>query len=114
MRQQEEYKKIMARMKVWCLIIRIKRNDELHGKRLQNLLIDFLMGAKISGATLWNGVDGFGKRRRSAIKLEGISFNMPVVIEVIEEKSKLEPLLPQIKRMVGDNGLATLQEVEVL
>jgi PII-like signaling protein len=39
---------------------------------------------------------------------------MPVVIEVREEKSKLEPLLPQIKRMVGDNGLATLQEVEVL
>ena len=48
------------------------------------------------------------------LSLEGISFNMPVVIEVIEEKSKLEPLLPQIKRMVGDNGLATLQEVEVL
>jgi PII-like signaling protein len=71
--QQEEYKKIMTKMKVWCLIIRIKRNDELHGKRLQNLLIDFLMGAKISGAILWNGVDGFGKRRRSAIKLEGIS-----------------------------------------
>ena len=36
----------MTRMKVWCLTIRIKRNDELHGKRLQNLLIDFLMGAR--------------------------------------------------------------------
>lgn len=48
------------------------------------------------------------------LRLEGISFNMPVAIEIIEEKSKLEPLLPQIKRMVGDNGLATLQEVEVL
>ena len=99
---------------MWCLTVRNKRNEKLHGKRLQNLLIDFLMGAKISGATLWNGIDGFCKRRSSAIKLEGISFNMPVVIEVIEEKSKLEPLLPQIKRMVGDNGLATLQEVEVL
>jgi hypothetical protein len=39
---------------------------------------------------------------------------MPVMIEVVEEKSKLEPLLPQIKRMVGDNGLETLHEVEVL
>jgi hypothetical protein len=47
-------------------------------------------------------------------KFEGISFNMPVLIEVIEEKSKLEPLLPQIKRIVGDKGLATLQEVEAL
>jgi uncharacterized protein len=54
-------------MKVWCLTIRIKRIDELHGKRLQNLLIDFLMSAKISCATLWNGVDGFGKRIRSTI-----------------------------------------------
>jgi PII-like signaling protein len=38
---------------------------------------------------------------------------MPMVIEVIEEQSKLEPLLPQIKRMVNDNGIVTLHEVEV-
>jgi hypothetical protein len=29
-------------------------------------------------------------------------------------KTKLEPLLPQIKRMVNDNGLITLQEVDVI
>jgi uncharacterized protein len=40
--------------------------------------------------------------------------NMPMVIEVVDEKSKLEPLLPQIRRMVGDNGLVTLQEVNVI
>jgi PII-like signaling protein len=39
---------------------------------------------------------------------------MPIVIEVIEEISKLEPLLPQIRRMVGDNGLVTLHEVNVI
>ena len=38
---------------------------------------------------------------------------MPLVIEVIEEKSKMEPLLPQIKRMVNDNGVLSLHEVEV-
>jgi uncharacterized protein len=48
------------------------------------------MGAKISGATVWIGVDGFGKRRRSTIHLEGIIINMPMMIEVIEYKSKLE------------------------
>ena len=31
----------------------------------------------------------------------------------IEEKSKLEPLLPQIKRIVGDNGLATSRNTKV-
>ena len=101
------------RMKMWCLSIRIKRNDRLNGKPLHRILIEFLIEAKIAGATVWTGVDGFGKRRRSTIHLEGITINMPMVIEVIEEQSKLEPLLPQIKRMVNDNGIVTLHEVEV-
>jgi PII-like signaling protein len=100
--------------KMWCLIIRIKKNDQFRGKRLDKVLIDFLIGAKISGATVWTGVDGFGKRRRSTLHLEGITINMPMMIEVIEERSKLEPLLPQIRRMVGDNGIVTLQEVNVI
>lgn len=101
------------RVKMWCLSIRIKRNDQLRGKPLHRILIEFLIEAKIAGATVWTGVDGFGKRRRSTIQLEGITINMPMVIEVIEEQSKLEPLLPQIKRMVNDNGIVTLHEVEV-
>ena len=46
-----------------CLTIRIKSNDSLNGKRLHNLLIEFLMEHKIAGATIWTGVDGFGKHR---------------------------------------------------
>ena len=99
-------------MKLMCLTIRIKRNDELSGKRVYKLLIDFLMENRVAGATVWTGVDGFGKRRRSKLKLEGVTINMPMVIEIIDEKSKLEPLLPQIKRMVDDNGIVTLHEVE--
>jgi hypothetical protein len=29
-------------------------------------------------------------------------------------QSKIEPLLFEVKRMVGDNGLVTLQEVDVI
>jgi uncharacterized protein len=102
------------KIKMCCLTIRIKRNDEYHGKRLQNILIDFLMDAKIAGATVWTGVDGFGKRKRSTMHLEGIAINMPLLIEVIDERSKLEPLLDQIKRMIDGNGLITLYEVDVI
>ena len=66
------------------------------------------------GATVWTGVDGFGKCRKSTVHLEGITINMHMMIEVIEEKSKLEPLLPQIRRMVGDNALVMLYEVNVI
>jgi PII-like signaling protein len=101
-------------MKMMCLTIRIKRNDELQGKRVYKLLIDFLMQNHVAGATVWTGVDGFGKRKRSTIKLEGVTINMPMVIEIIDEKSILEPLLPQIKRMVDDNGIVTLHDVEAI
>lgn len=52
----------MTKVKMWCLTIRIKKNDQLHGKRLYNVLLDFMMGAGICGATVINGVDGFGRR----------------------------------------------------
>jgi PII-like signaling protein len=77
------------KMKMLCLTIRIKRNDEANGKRLHKLLIDFFMQNKIAGATVWSGVDGFGKRRRSTIKLEGITVNMPLIIEVVDLESKI-------------------------
>ena len=101
-------------MKMLCITIRIKRNDELQGKRLHNVLLDFLIQNKIAGATVWTGVDGFGKRKRATIKIEGITINMPLIIEVIDEPTKLEPLLPQIKRMVDDNGIITLHQVEII
>ena len=81
---------------------------------MHNVLLDFLMQNKIAGATVWTGVDGFGKRKRATIKLEGITINMPLIIEVIDEPTKLEPLLPQIKRMVDDNGIVTLHEVDTI
>jgi hypothetical protein len=97
-----------------CLTIRIKKNDELHGKRLYKALLDLMMAAGISGATVVNAIDGFGRRGRSTLHIEGISMNYPLIIEVVDERSKLEPLLPQIRRMVDDNGLVTIYEVDVL
>ena len=94
-----------------CLTIRIKRNDELNGKRLYKSLIDFLIENNVSGCTVWTGVDGFGKRKRSTISVEGVTINMPVIVEVIDDKSKIESILPQMRRMVGDNGIGTIHEV---
>lgn len=95
---------------MWQLIIRIKKNDEVSGKWLQTLLMDCLMKAHVSGATVWTGVDGFGKRGKSTLHLEGVVVNMPLIIEVVDLQERLEPLLPQLKVIVGDNGLVTVQE----
>jgi PII-like signaling protein len=99
---------------MWGVTIRIKKNDEVGGKRLEGLVIDFLIKAGVSGATVWTGVDGFGKRGKSTLKLEGVTVNMPLIIEVIDEQVKLEPLLPELKRIVGDNGLVSIQDIYMI
>lgn len=104
----------MRTAKMWSLVIRIKRNDTIRGKRVHNLILDILKKGKITGATVWTGVDGYGKRGKSTLHLEGIAVNMPLVIEAIDELQKLEKILPEIKEIVGDNGLITMQEVGVI
>lgn len=102
------------KIKMWSVTIRIKKNDEVGGKRLQSLIMDMLVKAGVSGATVWTGVNGFGKRGKSTMHLEGVVVNMPLIIEVIDEPSKLEPLLPELKRIVGDNGLVSIQDIYVI
>ena len=72
------------------------------------------MKAEIEGVLVWTGVNGFGKRGKSTLHLEGVSVNMPLIIEVVDKKEKLELLLPDLKLIVGDNGLLTIQETYVI
>ncbi len=102
------------KQKMWQLTIRIKRNDTIDGKRLEHLLLNLLKKAGIAGATVWTGVDGFGKRGKSTMHLEGVQVNMPLIIEVVDLEEKLEPLLVEIKRLVDDDGLVTVQETYVI
>lgn len=106
--------RIMVAKKMWRLTIIIKKNDQLKGRKLYSAILDYMIKVGILGATVLNAVDGFGRRGRSTLHIEGISINYPLVIEVIEEPDKLLPLLPDIKQMVDDNGVMTYQEVFML
>jgi hypothetical protein len=39
---------------------------------------------------------------------------MAPIIEFIDIKAKIKPILPQISRMVGDNGMSTLHEFDAI
>lgn len=104
----------MRTQKMYQVTIRIKKNDSVKGKRIHNLILDVLKEGKISGATVWTGVAGYGKRGKSDIQIEGITINMPMLIEAVDELEKLEKVLPKIKEFVDDNGLVTIHEVGML
>jgi len=42
------------------------------------------------------------------------SMNQPLIIETVDEKEKIEPLLIPLKTMVDDNGIITIHEVNVI
>jgi PII-like signaling protein len=104
----------MRPKKMWCLVIRIKKNDTVKGKRASDLILDILKKGGVSGAMVWTGMDGYGKRGKSTLHIEGITINMPLAIEVIEELPKLENVLPDIKELLHDHGVITLHEVGMI
>jgi uncharacterized protein len=104
----------MTFKKMVCLTIRMKKNDDVDGKRMGKRIIDLLIEANILGAIVWLGVDGFGRRGKSTVHLEGLMINQPMMIESVDEREKIEPLLIPLKRLIGDNGFITIHEVAVV
>jgi len=104
----------MGSTKMFCLTIRIKKNDTTDGKRTHIVILELLKRSKITGATVWTGIGGYGKHGASDIHIEGITVNMPLIIEVVDDKSKIESILPEVKKLVDGNGLVTMHEVDRL
>jgi PII-like signaling protein len=94
--------------------VRVRKSDKHHSKSTEKILLQLLRQHKILGATVWSGIEGFGKRGKSVKRIEGIAFDNPVMIEIVDERDRLEPLLTEIKRIVDDNGLVTVNEIGMI
>lgn len=99
---------------MYCLTIRIKKNDTTYGKRTHLVILDLLKKSRISGATVWTGIGGYGKHGKSDLHIEGITVNMPLIMEIVDDMSKIEAILPEIKKIVNGNGLVTIHQVGCL
>jgi uncharacterized protein len=86
------------------------RDDYLH-----NQLLAFLHDHKVAGATVFRPYAGFGLHqrvhRKDAPGSEGE--HLPIRIDFVEEKSRVDALLPELLEMVTD-GMVEIQETNVL
>ena len=96
------------------LTIRMRHRDEHAGKPILDLLLNLFKTKGITGATVLQGVRGYGVRGSSRADVLGLSLNLPIVIETVDSAEKIEPILPEIKSIVGHNGLVTLDATEVV
>lgn len=84
-----------------------------HGASTYSSILDFLFFHDVSGATVLKGVAGFGADHHihSASSVE-ISDHLPLKIEFIEAREKVDELLGKLEEMAG-SGMIELQETTV-
>lgn len=67
----------------------------------------------LAGATVLRGVEGFGAHSRlHTAKVLRLSEDLPIVIEIVDTKEKIEAFLPLIDASIPE-GLATLEKVQI-
>ena len=98
-----------------CLMrIYIGESDRIKHKPLYQALVDLFRTNGFAGATVLRGVAGFGAHSvYHTDKLLRLSSDLPVIVEVIESRDRIDEIMPEIYTMMN-GGLVTLEKVEVL
>jgi uncharacterized protein len=98
----------------WLLRIFIGESDRWHGKPLYEAIVLKARELHMAGATVLRGPMGFGAHSRMhTLKVLRLSEDLPMVIEIVDAKQKIDELLPHIDQMV-EEGLVTLEQVRVI
>jgi uncharacterized protein len=98
----------------YLLRIFIGEGDQWHGKPLYEAIVLKARELHLAGATVLRGPMGFGANSRlHTTKILRLSEDLPMVIEIIDAKEKIDELMPHIDEMVQE-GLVTLERVEVI
>ncbi len=81
---------------------------------LYEALVELFRKEGLSGATVLRGVSGFGAHRvYHTHKLLDLSSDLPMVIEVVDSREKIDAVMPKVDEMI-DSGLVTLEKVNVI
>ncbi len=72
----------------------------------------------LAGATAYKGIMGYGGNSRiHTAKIFRLSEDMPIVIEIVDEESKIEEFIPIVNEMFESadcGGLITLERAEII
>ena len=98
----------------FLLRVFLGESDQWHGKPLYEAIVMKARELHLAGATVLRGPMGFGaKSRLHTAKILCLSEDLPMVIEIVDSKEKIDELLPHIDEMVQE-GLVTLERVQVI
>ncbi len=97
----------------YLLRIFIGESDKQHGKPLYEWIVLKAREQGLAGATVLRGIMGFGAHSRlHTFKIERLSEDLPIVIEFVDTRGKLENFLALIDPEIKE-GLATMEKAQV-
>ena len=90
------------------------KDDKWRHQPLYVALVERLRREGFAGATVLQGVAGFGARSvMHAAHILRLSADLPIVVEVVDTEERVAALVPILDEMV-DEGLVTMEKVRVL
>ena len=96
------------------LRIFIGESDRWRHKPLYEAIVLKAREAHMAGATVLRGPMGFGKSSHlHTAKILRLSFDLPLVIEIVDSEEKINGFLPIIDEMM-QGGLVTLEKARVI
>ena len=97
----------------YLLRIFIGESDKHEGKLLYEWLVLRARELGLAGATVLRGMMGFGAHSLlHTFKIERLSEDLPVIVEIVDTKEKLENFLSIIDDVIKE-GLATLEKAQI-
>jgi len=98
----------------YLLRIFIGESDHWHGKPLYEAIVLKARELRLAGATVLRGPMGFGaKSHLHTAKVLRLSEDLPMLIEIVDSKEKIDAFMPHVDEMMED-GLVTLERVQVI
>src|SRR5437660_2693734 len=97
----------------YLLRIFIGESDRHDGKLLYERIVLKAREAGLAGATVMRGMMGFGAHRRlHTFKIERLSQDLLIIVEIVDTRDKLESFLAVIDNEI-EEGMATLEENKI-
>lgn len=97
----------------YLLRIFIGESDKHEGRPLYEWIVLRARQEGLAGATVLRGMMGFGAHSRiHTFKIERLSEDLPVIIEIVDRREKLEQFLAIIDSQI-EEGLATIEKARI-
>jgi uncharacterized protein len=89
-------------------------DDKHDGLPLYEAIVLKAREMHLGGATVIRGNMGFGQSSRiHTTKILRLSQDLPLIVEIVDSKDKIDAFLPVLDQMMG-SGLVTIEKVQVL